>query len=116
MVLLPCLAETSHQVRNFVIGFIHLTSLGVITGFLLGILIQNKMLSNQSYLLRLGINFFVLGYIATEILLFLQGSFFYFNRGKLPGYYESIFAASCLIVSGLILIVLSIINKKTRVD
>ena len=116
LVLLPCLAETSHQIRNFVIGFIHLTSLGVITGFLFGILIQNKMLSNQSYLLRLGIKFFVLGYIATEILLFLQGSFFYFNRGKLPGYYESIFAASCLIVSGLILIVLSIINKKTRVD
>jgi len=112
MVLLPNLAETSHQIRNFVIGFIHLTSLGVITGFLFGILIQNKMLSNQAHLLRLGMKCFIFGYIATEILLFLQGLFFYFAKGKLPGYYESIFAASALIVLGLILILISILNKK----
>lgn len=116
VVLVSDMAEVSHQVRNFVIGFIHLTSLGIITGFLFGILIQNKMLSGQSYLLRLGMKCFILGYIATEVLLFLQGLFFYFGKGKLFAYYESIFATSVLIVSGLILIILSILNKKTRVN
>jgi len=112
LVLFPDLAETSHQVRNFVVGFIHLTSLGVITGFLFGILIQNKMLSSQCYLLRYGIKCFILGFAATEILLFLQGIFFYSDKGKLPGYYEAIFVMSLLIVLGLILILISLLNKK----
>jgi len=115
LVLIPDIAETSHQVRNFVIGFIHLTSLGILTGFLFGILLQNKILPNQSHWLRLGMKFFILGYLATEVLLFLQGIFFYFGKGKLPGYYESIFIMSFSIVSGLMLIVTSII-KKTRVN
>lgn len=112
IVLVSDMAEVSHQIRNFVIGFIHLTSLGVITGFLFGILIQNKMLSNQSYVLRLGMKFFIFGYVATEVLLFLQGLFFYFEKGNISGYYESIFVTSLVMILGLILIILSILNKK----
>jgi hypothetical protein len=111
-VIYPDLANTSHQIRNFVIGFIHLTSLGIITGFLFGILIQNKMLSGQCNLMRSGIKCFAFGYISTEILLFFQGILFYCNRGKLWGYFEIIFAASTVIVSGLIFMVISILNKK----
>lgn len=112
MVLVFDMAEVSHQIRNFVIGFIHLTSLGIITGFLFGILLQNKMISDQSNLFGLGIRSFIFGYSASEILLFLQGLFFYFDKGKLPGYFESIFGMSFLIVLGLFLIVISILNKK----
>ncbi|MGE6355608.1 hypothetical protein ACQKCJ_17195 [Flavobacterium sp. NPDC079362] len=111
LVLIPNLAEVSHQVRNFVIGFIHLTTLGIITGFLIGILIQNKLLSPQSYLLRTGLKSFIFGYIGTELFLFLQGGFIYFRNEALFGYREGVFVMSFLIVIGLILIVASIFKK-----
>jgi hypothetical protein len=112
LVLIPNLAEVSHQIRSFIIGFIHLTTLGIITGFLLGVLIQNKSLSHESILLRTGIKCFFLGYIMTELLLFLQGGFLFLGKGLLWGYYEEIFGTSVLIVVGLSLITVSIIKTK----
>ncbi|MCV2487110.1 cbb3-type cytochrome c oxidase subunit I [Flavobacterium sp. SH_e] len=112
LTIFPNLAEVSHQIRNFVIGFIHLTTLGIITGFLFGILLQNKMLSANSKSLKTGVKCFILGYILTEVLLFLQGWFFFFGEGSIPGYFQSILIFSILLVLGLILIMASIINKK----
>lgn len=112
LTIFPNLAEVSHQIRNFVIGFIHLTTLGIITGFLFGILLQNKMLSVNSSILKIGVKCFILGYIVTEVLLFLQGWFFFFGKGSMPGYFQSILIFSILLVLGLILIMASIINKK----
>lgn len=110
LTIFPNLAEVSHQIRNFVIGFIHLTTLGIITGFLFGILLQNKMLSANSEILKIGVKCFILGYILTEVLLFLQGWFFYFGEGTIPGYFQSILIFSILLVLGLLLIMASIIN------
>lgn len=112
LTIFPNIAEVSHQVRNFVIGFIHLTSLGIITGFLFGILLQNKMLSSDSLSLKIGVRCFIFGYIATEVLLFFQGGFFFFNKGIILGYYQSIFVFSLLLVLGLLLITAAILNKK----
>lgn len=114
MLVFPDLAEVSHQIRNWVIGFIHLATLGIITGFLLGILIQNKFFPSQSYWFKIGIKSFFLGYVLTEIILFMQGLFFYKNRGLLFGYYESIFGTSVFIVIGLMLIISSIMNNKKQ--
>jgi hypothetical protein len=115
LVLIPNLAEVSHQIRSFIIGFIHLTTLGIITGFLLGVLIQNILLLHQSYLLRAGVKCFIFGYIITEVLLFIQGGFLYFGKGSLWGYYEEIFGTSVLIVVGLSLITVSIIKTKKSI-
>jgi hypothetical protein len=112
MTVFPDISQVSHQIRNFVIGFIHLTSLGVITGFLLGILLQNKIISAGSSLLKTGITTFILGYCATEILLFLQGGLFYFEKGMITGYHEMVFGFSFLLFLGLLLIMASLINKK----
>ncbi|WP_394775322.1 hypothetical protein [Flavobacterium sp.] len=114
LVLIPDLNEVSHQIRNLIIGFVHLTTLGIITGFLFGILIQNNVLSGKSVFLRVGIKFFILGYIATELLLFLQGIFFYLKKGIISYYSESIFLMSILIVSGLILITISLFKNKKQ--
>ncbi|RED26447.1 hypothetical protein BD847_0365 [Flavobacterium cutihirudinis] len=111
LTIFPNLAEVSHQIRNFVIGFIHLTTLGIITGFLFGILLQNKMLSANSSILKIGVKCFIFGYIATEVLLFLQGWFFFFGEGTLSGYFQSILILSILLVLGLILIMISAINS-----
>ncbi|WET03627.1 hypothetical protein P0R33_04665 [Flavobacterium sp. YJ01] len=112
LTIFPNLAEVSHQIRNFVIGFIHLTTLGIISGFLFGILLQNKMLSADSKTLKIGMKCFILGYISTEILLFLQGWFLFFGEESIPGYFQSILIFSILLVLGLILIMLSRINLK----
>jgi hypothetical protein len=114
ILIIPDLAEVLHQIRNWVIGFIHLTALGIITGFLLGILIQNKFLPNQSYWFKIGIKSFFLGYVMTEMLLFLQGIFFYQNKGLLFGYYESVFAANVFIIIGLGLLITSVIKQKKQ--
>ncbi|MFC0777978.1 hypothetical protein [Flavobacterium sp. HJSW_4] len=112
LTIFPNLAEVSHQIRNFVIGFIHLTTLGIITGFLFGIILQNKMLSANSSTLKIGVKCFISGYILTEVLLFLQGWFFFFGEGSIPGYFQSILIFSILLVLGLILIMLSMIKLK----
>lgn len=114
LVLIPDLAKVSHQIRGFIIGFIHLTTLGVITGFLFGVLLQNKLFSNQSNLLRVGVKCFVFGYIVTELLLFLQGSYLYLGKGALYRYYEGIFGTSVLIVLGLIFVIASILKTKKQ--
>jgi hypothetical protein len=110
LTIFPNLAIVSHQIRNFVIGFIHLTTLGIITGFLFGILLQNEMLSVNSSTLRIGVKCFILGYIATEVLLFLQGLSFFFGEGSIPGYFQSILILSILLVLGLVLMMISVIN------
>ena len=111
LTIFPNLAEVSHQIRSFVIGFIHLTTLGIITGFLFGILLQNKMLSVHSSILKIGVKVFILGYILTEVLLFLQGWFFFFGEGSIPGYFQSILILSILLVLGLVLMMSSIIRR-----
>ncbi|QGK74921.1 hypothetical protein [Flavobacterium sp. SLB02] len=89
-----------------------MTTLGIITGFLLGILFQNNLLSDKSSLVQSGVQCFIFGYVFTEIILFLHGGLFYFGKGLLPGYYEAIFGASVLIVLGLVLIITSEIKIK----
>lgn len=116
IVLFPNLAEVSHQIRNWVIGFIHLTTLGIITGFLFGILLHNNLLPRKAYLLKIGIKYFFFGYCITEILLFLQGIFYFLGKGLLFGYYEAIFGASIFLVAGLLLILISVLKTKTRFD
>ena len=116
VVLFPNLTEFSYQIRNWVIGFIHLTTLGIITGFLFGILLQNNLLPRKAYLLKIGVKCFFLGYVLTELFLFGQGIFYYLEKGLLFGYYEIIFGASVFIVAGLSLILISVLKTKTRFD
>lgn len=112
LTIFPNLAEVSHQIRNLVIGFIHLTTLGIITGFLFGFLLQNKILPAHSRQLKIGVFCFIFGYIATEFLLFIQGLLLYSGEKMISGYYQSIFVCSIFLVLGLVLIMASLINKK----
>jgi len=105
--LVPELAQTSHQIRNWVIGFIHLTMLGIITGFLFAFILQNKFLNKKSIFVRSGITLFLLGYTLTEILLFGQGLFLYFGNTGIPHYYQFLFWISCCLPLGLLSLLLS---------
>ena len=111
--LVPEISEVAYQHRNLVIGFIHLLMLGVITGFLFGFILQNKWVTFNQWI-NFGIYTFVLGFLLTELFLFLQGSMFYFNKGMIPNYYLFLFLSSVFLPLGLGIIIINILKTKTN--
>jgi len=109
VVLIPELAQVSHQIRNFVIGYIHLTMLGIITGFLFGFALQNNFIHSKKTIIKYGIHIFLLGFVATEILLFLQGIWLFLNKGSFPDYYLNLLIASFPLPLGLLFVIWGLI-------
>ena len=108
VVLVPELAQVSHVIRNFVVGYIHLTMLGIITGFLFGFVLQNNFLSVQNRMTKWGMQLFLFGFVATEMLLFLQGIWLFLKNGTFPNYYLNLFIASIALPLGILLIIFSL--------
>jgi hypothetical protein len=110
--LFPEIAQVSAQIRNFVIGFIHLLMLGVVTGFLFAFLLQSRFVNFKSRLLNWGIACFLTGFLSTELLLFIQGGMFYFGIGSIPLYYLGLFVFSAFLAVGILLIATSVFRGK----
>lgn len=106
--LLPEIALVSAQFRSLVIGFIHLLMLGVISGSLLAFMCQGGIVNLKSKLLKLGTGAFLLGFLTTELLLFVQGGLYYMKLGMLPHYYLLLFIFSCFLVMGIFLILICV--------
>lgn len=109
--LFPEIAQLSAQIRNFVIGFIHLLMLGVVSGFLFAFLLQNKFMNPESKLVKWGIASFLTGFLSTELLLFIQGGMFYFGIGSIPHYYLGLFVFSAFLAVGILLIAKSVFRN-----
>lgn len=109
--LIPKFSMVAYQHHSFVIGFIHLTMLGVITGFLFSFLIQSELVINNK-ILKLSVVSFVSGFIITELLIIIQGARFYFGQGILANYYLILFLSSILLPLGIILIIINILKTK----
>ena len=115
VVIVPELAKVSHEIRNFVIGYIHLTMLGIITGFLFGFALQNKFLISQKKIQKWGISIFLLGFVATEILLFFQGLWLFLNKGLFPDYYQNLLLSSICLPVGLLMLTIGIFKHKPKI-
>ena len=115
VVIVPELAKVSHEIRNFVIGYIHLTMLGIITGFLFGFALQNKFLNPQKKIQKWGISIFLLGFVATEILLFFQGLWLFLNKGLFPDYYQNLLLSSICLPVGLLMLTIGIFKLKPKI-
>jgi len=109
--LTPEFSQVAYQHRNFVIGFLHLAMLGVISGFLFFFILQSR-LAITNHVLRIGIYVFVFGFIITEILLMLQGGMFYLGNGFMPNYYMLLFIFSMLLPLGIVLLLINILKHK----
>lgn len=107
--VIPEVSQIALRYHNFIIGFIHLLMLGVISGFLF-LFILNKNWTSLNRVLSLGIISFVLGFIFTEILLFVQGFMYFLKQGILPNYYNLLFLASIFLPLGILLITINILN------
>lgn len=112
--IIPKVAEMAYQYRNFVIGFIHLIMLGVISGFLLAFILQSKLINKRSKFLPLTLYCFITGFLTTELLLFVQGCFYYFGIGMIPNYYLLLFLCSILLPLGILLIIFNILNYDSK--
>nr|WP_315158209.1 hypothetical protein [uncultured Flavobacterium sp.] len=114
VVLVPELAQVSHQIRNFVIGYIHLTMLGIITGFLFGFAFQNNFINSKNAFQKWGTILFLLGFVATEIQLFLQGTWLFLNNESFPNYYLNLFLSSIFLPTGLLMLTIGISFKNKQ--
>ena len=109
--ILPEFSQVVYEHRNFVIGFIHLLMLGVISGFLFAFILKTDLVT-VSKSLTFGVYSFVLGFVLTELLLLIQGIKYYFKSGILTEYYLLLFLFSILLPLGISFILLNIIKSK----
>ena len=109
--LIPEISNMAFQYRNLVIGFIHLTMLGVISGFLFAFILQSKLVSGTKTLAS-GMYLFILGFILTEIIIIVQGCLFYYGIGLLPNYYVLLFLSSILLPLGVFSLIFNIYKTK----
>ena len=112
--IFPEIAAMAFQYHNFVIGFIHLMMLGVITGFLFAFVLESSLVSIKNKFVNFGIYSFIIGFIATEFLLLIQGGFYYFALGVIPNYFLMLFIFSILLPLGILFILLNILNHETK--
>ncbi len=112
LTFIPEITVVSHQIRNFVIGFIHLNMLGIITGMVFIILIKIKLLPTHSLFAKTGIILFFASYLITEVILFSKGVFIYFGSPLLSQATPILFAASIGLPLSILCIISSIIKTK----
>lgn len=107
--VVPEVNEASVQIRNLVIGFIHLLMLGVISGALLLFLSLEGVFNRNKLFARIGLGLFILGFVLSEFYLFLQGGMYYLNLGELSFYHKSLLVFSAFIGGGVFLFLLSVL-------
>ncbi|REG89025.1 hypothetical protein [Winogradskyella sediminis] len=112
--ILPQFSTVVYYHQNFVIGFIHLLMLGVISGFLFAFILKSDLVT-ISKTLSIGVYSFLLGFVFTEFLLLIQGVMFYSGSGMLPYYYKLLFLCSILLPVGIGFILLNMIKHKIYV-
>ena len=108
--LIPEFTLAVYQHHNLVIGFIHLTMLGVITGFLFSFLIQSNLVAINKTL-KFSVLTFILGFVLTELIIIAQGGMFYLGQDIMTSYYLILFLSSILLPLGIAGIILNIYTK-----
>ena len=88
--------------------------LGVISGALLLFLSLEGVFNHNKLFVRIGLSLFILGFVLSEIYLFLQGAMYYFNLGEITAYHKSLFVFSAFIGGGVFLFLLSVLLKKQK--
>jgi len=107
---IPSLSELAFGFRPIVIGYLHLILLGVITLFIIGYILSNKLLPYNK-LVNAGIIVFTSGVILNEIFLMIQGVTA-LSYIIVPYMNEGLIFTAAVLFTGLVLLNLGI-NKQT---
>lgn len=102
---IPSLSKLAFGFRPIVIGYLHLILLGVISLFLIGFVLAEKIIIINK-LTKRGIKIFIAGVIINELLLMIQG-IAAMTFTPTPFINESLLAAALIIFTGLIFLNLS---------
>ncbi len=111
-VAIPQVATAAFTIRHFVMGFIHMNTLGTMTVLLLAYAVVYGWLDLRSRTMRIGLGLLTAGIILSELLLFIQGTFFWIGWGRIPGHYWHLTIASALMPIGVALILIRSSYKK----
>ena len=112
-VAIPEVAIMALTVRHFVMGFIHMNTLGTMTMLLMAYAVVEGWLDINRKSVRFGLGALVLGIVLSEVLLFTQGTFFWAGWGLIPGHYEELFGVSVLIPLGVgVLLVQALVRQR----
>ncbi len=113
---IPYLAQFAFSYRPIVIGYLHLSFLGIITFFILGY-INEFLRESHLHLNKLGVLLFVFGVVVQEIILMSQG-LEVINQQAIPYASKLLFIIATLLGISLFLIAFKFknytINKTTR--
>lgn len=111
LLVFPNLAEMAVVLRPIMIGFIHLNMLGLFSAYLLFVLYPNNREERGTAWLQTSVLFFYLGFIGSELYLFLQGFFYWQEWGRLPWFYQGLFLTSCFLPLGIVIYLSSLYQK-----
>lgn len=106
-------ADMAYQYRNFVIAYLHLVLLGVISLFAILLVIKQYKLPVTG-LMKMGVAIFIFSFITTEFMLVLS-AFGGMMQFVIPHFSFWLLAASCFFPAGLALL-MGGINKSARVQ
>ena len=106
-VAVPAIAVMAFTLRHYVMGFIHMNTLGTMTVLLLAYAVMNGWCDLRRATARVGLTLLISGILLSELLLFSQGTFFWAGWGMIPGHYWHLFLASALMPTGVLLLLMS---------
>ena len=112
-VAIPAVAVMALTVRHFVMGFIHMNTLGTMTMLIMAYAVIEGWLDIGRKAVRIGLGILVSGIVLSEVLLFSQGTFFWAGWGLMPGHYIQLLSASALIPIGVgVLLVQALVRQR----
>jgi hypothetical protein len=111
-VAVPSVAVMAFTLRTYVMGFIHLNTLAIMTTLLLVHALLQGWLDVRSKLVKAGVALLTAGIIGSELMLFAQGTFLWSGWGLIPGHYLHLLIASALMPLGVGMLVVQGLQKK----
>ncbi|QXP70075.1 hypothetical protein H0I29_15880 [Polaribacter sp. R2A056_3_33] len=96
--VIPYFVELSYQIKDFVIGYLHLVFLGVISLSIFFFLHQNKLLK----LPKVWISIYLIGFLFSEILIFYKGFCNWQQLSIINNYYTILVLISVLMPIGVL--------------
>lgn len=103
-VAMPSVAVMAFTLRSYVMGFVHLNTLAIMTTLLLVYALLQGWLPVRSLAVKAGVALLTGGIILSELLLFVQGTFFWVGWGLIKGHYLHMVLASALMPLGVALL------------
>lgn len=115
LLVIPAIAVMSYTIRMYVIGFLHLVLLGVMTLGISAFALAKGWLP-VSRLSLAGWYLLAAGFISTELLLFAQGTLIWAQLGFIPEYHLWLFLSSILFPVSLGLHFYCLLKEKSSLE